>query len=59
MNNEATKEFNVSLYCKTFETIISSVKIRYNTAPIVLEMEKYMTIRNKSELDDVELYSQT
>ena len=49
MNNEEIEHY-VSLYCKTFETIINSVKVRYNTSPIVLAMEKYLTITNESEL---------
>ena len=48
MNNEEIEQYYVSLYCKTFETIINSVKVRYNTSP--LAMEKYLTITNKSEL---------
>ena len=50
MNNEEIEQYNVSLYYKTFETIINSVKVRYNTSPIVLAMEKYLTITNESEL---------
>ena len=49
MNNEEIEQYYVSLYCKTFETIINSVKVRYNTS-IVLAMEKYLTITNESEL---------